>query len=119
MDDVGLHFAERDSNLSRAVGKFLLRAMPWLLKALSFIGTIAMLWVGGGIIVHGTHELGFDLFYDIAHGAEYAVKEAVDGLSGLLGWLTYAAISAIIGVLLGFVIATLLHKVILRGKGAH
>ena len=119
MDDLGLHLTKKPSEAAQAVGRMLLKGMPWLLKALSFIGTIAMLWVGGGIIVHGTHELGFDLLYDIAHGAEYAVKAAVDGLSGLLGWLTYAAISAIIGLLLGFVIATLLHKVILRGKGAH
>ena len=119
MDDLGLHLTKKPSEAAQAVGRMLLKGMPWLLKALSFIGTIAMLWVGGGIIVHGTHELGFDLLYDIAHGAEYAVKAAVDGLSGLLGWLTYAAISAIIGLLLGLVIAMLLHKVILRGKGAH
>ena len=119
MDDVGLHLTKKPSETAQAFGRMLLRGMPWLLKALSFIGTIAMLWVGGGIIVHGTHELGFDLLYDIAHGAEYAVKAAVDGLSGLLGWLTYAAISALIGLLLGFVLAILIHKVILRGKTSH
>lgn len=119
MDDLGLHLTKKPSQAAQSFGRMLLKGMPWLLKALSFIGTIAMLWVGGGIIVHGTHELGFDLLYDIAHGAEYAVEAAVSGLSGLLGWLTYAAISAVIGLLLGFVIVTLLHKVILRGKEAH
>ena len=119
MDDVGLHLTKKPSEPAQAIGRMLLRGMPWLLNALSFIGTIAMLWVGGGIIVHGTHELGFDLLYDIAHGAESAVIAAVNGFSGLFGWLTYAAISAIIGLLLGFVIAMVLHKVILRGKTAH
>ncbi|MBX7457573.1 DUF808 domain-containing protein [Qipengyuania sp. 1NDH17] len=119
MDDVGLHLTKKPSEAAQAFGRMLLKGMPWLLKALSFIGTIAMLWVGGGIIVHGTHELGFDLLYDIAHGAEYAVKAAVDGMSGLLGWVTYAAISALIGLALGFILAILIHKVILRGKEAH
>ena len=70
----------------RRFGVFLLRAMPKLLTALSVIGTVAMLWVGGGIIVHGTHEVGFHLLYDIAHGAEYAVAGVAGALSGIAGW---------------------------------
>ena len=119
MDDVGLHLTKKPSEFLQAIGRFLLRAMPRLLTLLSFVGTIAMLWVGGGIIVHGTHELGFDLLYDIAHGAEYAVKAATGALSGVLGWLTYAAISALIGLGLGFILAFLIHKVIFREKPAH
>lgn len=117
MDDVGLHLAERDNGFAKKFGNFLLRLMPRLLVALSFIGTIAMLWVGGGIIVHGTHEVGIDLFYDIAHGAEYFVAEATGALSGFLGWLTYAAISAVIGLVLGVVIAFVLHRVFKMGHG--
>jgi predicted DNA repair protein MutK len=119
MDDVGLHLTKKSSAAAQAIGRALLKGMPWLLKTLSFVGTIAMLWVGGGIIVHGTHELGFDLLYDIAHGAEYAVKNATGALSGLAGWVTYAGISALIGLGLGFVIAMLIHKVLFRGKAAH
>ena len=119
MDDLGLHLAKKASATAQAVGRFLLAAMPWLLKALSFIGTIAMLWVGGGIIVHGTHEIGFDLLYDIAHGAEYAVKSATGALSGLLGWVTYAAISAVVGLVLGAIIAVIVHKLLPFGKEAH
>lgn len=119
MDDVGLRLL-RESEVTnvRRFGVFLLRAMPKLLIALSFIGTIAMLWVGGGIIVHGTHEVGFNLLYDIAHGAEYAVAGATGALSGIAGWVTYAAISGVIGLALGAVIAFVLHKVI-GYEGAH
>ncbi|MBX7527016.1 DUF808 domain-containing protein [Qipengyuania vesicularis] len=119
MDDVGLHLAEKPSASAQSFGRFLLRAMPKLLVALSFIGTIAMLWVGGGIIVHGTHEIGWDFLYDIAHGAEYAVKAATGSLSGILGWAAYAAVSALVGLLLGFILAVLIHKVLFRGEGAH
>ncbi|KEO91668.1 ABC transporter [Erythrobacter longus] len=119
MDDVGLRLL-RESEVTnvRRFGVFLLRAMPKLLIALSFIGTIAMLWVGGGIIVHGTHEVGIHLLYDIAHGAEYAVAGATGALSGVVGWVTYAAISGVIGLALGAVIAFVLHKVI-GYEGAH
>ena len=75
-----------------------------------------MLWVGGGIILHGTHELGLNFLYDIAHSAEYAVKSATGALSGPMGWFTYAAFSAIVGLVLGFIIATVLHKVFKIGK---
>ena len=119
MDDVGLKML-RESEITnvRRFGVFLLRAMPKLLIALSFIGTIAMLWVGGGIIVHGTHEVGFHLLYDIAHGAEYAVAGATGALSGIAGWLTYAAISGVIGLALGAAIAFVLHNLI-GYEGAH
>ncbi|PZT90055.1 MAG: DUF808 domain-containing protein [Citromicrobium sp.] len=111
MDDVGLHLAERRSAASQAVGKFLLRAMPWLLKALSLIGTIAMLWVGGGIIIHGLHELGFHGLSDWSHGIQHSVEAVTGALSGVLGWFTYAAISALVGLVLGAIIAFVLHKI--------
>ncbi len=119
MDDVGLKML-RDSEVTnvRRFGVFLLRAMPKLLIALSFIGTIAMLWVGGGIIVHGTHEVGFHLLYDIAHGAEYAAAGVTGAFSGIAGWVTYAAISGVIGLALGAAIAFVLHNLI-GYEGAH
>ncbi|GMN03567.1 DUF808 domain-containing protein [Erythrobacter sp. MTPC3] len=124
LDDIGLAMSKTGSAAKRKFGKALVNFVPKLLVALSFIGTFAMLWVGGGIIVHGTHELGFDLFYDIAHGAEYAVQGATGALSGILGWATYAAMSAILGLAIGAVIAFVLHKVLKVGHeeetaGAH
>ncbi len=118
MDDVGLHLTKQDSNFAQKFGQFLVNSVPKLLVALTVIGTVAMLWVGGGIIVHGTHEVGFHLLYDIAHGAEYAVAGATGALSGFAGWFTYAAISAVVGLVLGAVIAFVLHKVF-GFEGAH
>lgn len=112
MDDVGLKLIARKTGFGLTFGHFLLQSVPKLLLALTVIGTIAMLWVGGGIIVHGTHEVGFALLYNVAHGAQYAVEGAVGALAGVLGWVTYAAISAVIGLVLGVGIALLLHKVI-------
>lgn len=118
IDDVGLHLTTQDSDAARSIGEFLLRFVPKLLLFLSVVGTVAMLWVGGGIIVHGTHELGWHLIYDLAHGAEAAVTGMTGPLGGILGWATYAAISAVVGLLLGAIIAIGLHKVI-GYEGAH
>ncbi len=118
MDDVGLHLTKKDSTAAQKFGHLLVNLVPKLLIALSFIGTIAMLWVGGGIIIHGTHEVGFHLFYDIAHGAEAAVGGGTGAMGGILGWFTYAGISAVLGLALGAVIAFVLHKVI-GYEGAH
>ena len=112
MDDIGLKLVERKSGFGLTFGYFLLQAMPKLLMLLSFIGTIAMLWVGGGIILHGTYEVGFHLLSDLAHGAEHAVAGLTGALGGVFGWLTYAGVSAIFGLILGAIIAVLLHKVL-------
>lgn len=118
MDDIGLHLTKKSSAAAQSFGHFLVNSVPKLLIALSFIGTIAMLWVGGGIIVHGTHEVGFHLLYDIAHGAETAVSGMSGALGGVTGWVTNAAISGVIGLILGFIIAIVLHK-IFKFEGAH
>ena len=117
LDDIGLHLSERKSQAAEQFGRFLVRSVPYILKALSFIGTIAMLWVGGGIILHGLHELGLHGPSNWAHGVQHAVETVTGGLSGLLGWATYAAISALVGLGLGFVIVILLHKVFKMGHG--
>ena len=116
IDDIGLYLTKQGNNAKRAFGHFLLRFVPKLLVTLSVVGTVAMLWVGGGIIVHGTHEVGFDAIYNIVHGAEYAVAGATGGAGGVLGWVTYAALSAVVGLVLGGIIAFVLHKVL--GVGA-
>ena len=112
MDDFGLSLTQRPGEAAQAFGRGLVAAMPKLLTALSFIGTIAMLWVGGGILLHGTHELGFHGLYDAAHGLEAAVADGFGPAGGFFGWLTYAAASALVALVVGWVIVFLLHKVI-------
>lgn len=116
IDDIGLHLTKQGEAWRQSLGHFLLRFVPKLLIALSVIGTVAMLWVGGGIIVHGTHEIGFHGIYDIIHGAEGVVVAAAGALGGVAGWLTYAALSGVVGLVLGGIIAFILHKVL--GVGA-
>jgi len=78
--------------------------MPKLLAALATIGTAAMLWVGGHILLNGTDELGWHTPYHWVHDLEHHVHDVV--LGGLWGWLINTGISLTIGVVVGFVIAT-------------
>lgn len=118
MDDIGLHLAKKESALARKTGTGLVHAMPHVLTLLSAIGTVAMLWVGGGIILHSLEQLGVHGPADLAHGVQHAVEEATGALSGVLGWLSYAASSALLGLVLGAVLVMLIHKVIGLG-GSH
>jgi hypothetical protein len=118
MDDIGLHLTQRASAAAQIVGRFLLRAMPKLLALLSAVGTVAMLWVGGHIIVDGLKKLGFKPPHDAIHAVEHAVHEATGALGGVLGWLANSALSAVVGLALGAAIAFVLHKVLKKEVGA-
>ena len=115
MDDIGLHMSKGKAAAGRAVGRGLVAFMPKLLAALALIGTAAMLWVGGQIVLHGLDEyhiggLGHGL-HDFAH----AVAGNLPG-AGLWEWLINAGGAGIFGLLLGGIIVGVLH--LLPGKKA-
>ena len=120
MDDIGLHLVRRSSAAAQRIGRLLLKAMPVLLALLSSVGTIAMLWVGGGILMHGLEVLGLGAPAHFAHGLQHGVEDATGALGGALGWLTYAALSAVFGLVSGAVAAVVVHLVQgVLGKSAH
>ncbi|AXV07381.1 Membrane protein, putative [Euzebya pacifica] len=108
MDDVGLHLAETRQNGMARFGRGLVNAMPKILSALGIIGTAAMLWVGGHIVLIGLDELGLHGPYDLVHGWEEAIHDAVEGLGGFLAWLTNTAASAVLGLVVGAVLVAVL-----------
>ena len=95
MDDIGLHMAQRENGGSQAIGRALVKGMPKLLTALSTIGTAAMLWVGGQIIVHGfgVHPAEFFGLYE-----------------GALAWVVDATLSGIAGLAIGALIVLVHHQ---------
>ena len=118
MDDIGLHLVERESSTAQRMGDILVQAMPKLLVLLSVVGTVAMLWVGGGLILHGTHVIGWHGLYDIGHDFEVWVAGMAGVGGGIAGWIAYAAFSAVLGLALGAAIVGLLHKVLKFGQHA-
>jgi predicted DNA repair protein MutK len=118
MDDVGLHMSERADAFSQAVGHGLLRLMPVLLRTLSIVGTAAMLWVGGGIFLHGLHEYHLTPAPAWVDAASRAAGESVPWASGAAEWLTHAIGAAIVGAIVGGLIVAALHLIPRKG-GAH
>jgi predicted DNA repair protein MutK len=116
MDDIGLHLAERKNAGTRALGRGLVKAMPVMMDGLSKIGTAAMLWVGGGILVHGLHHFHIDLIPNLVEGFAHWAG-AVPGIGAVTGWLATAAASAVVGLIVGGVIVAVMHFVPKRKKG--
>ena len=57
LDDIGFYLQEKKSAIAKTIGTAFVKAMPYIIKTIGIVGTIAMLAVGGGIIVHETHML--------------------------------------------------------------
>jgi len=113
MDDVGLYLARNAyTRAGRGVGRGLVRFMPVLLTVLSTVGTAAMLWVGGSIVLHGLHE------YHIAepgHTIEVLADAAASALpqaSGAVTWAVTAALDGVFGLLLGLVMIPVATRVV-------
>jgi uncharacterized protein len=119
MDDIGLHLVDnRHTAFEKSLGRGLLHAMPRLLTALSVIGTAAMLWVGGQIVIHGLHELGVHGPSDAVHAVQHGVEQASGAVGGLLGWFTNAGLSGLAGLAMGAVIAWIIHNALKLRTGA-
>jgi predicted DNA repair protein MutK len=111
IDDLGLALAQRSSAVAQKVGRGLVQAMPHILTVISVVGTAAMLWVGGHIVLVGLDELGWHPPYDAVHHVEEDVHHATGALGGVLGWLVNTAASAVLGLVLGLVVLAAVHLV--------
>jgi predicted DNA repair protein MutK len=111
MDDVGLALAQRPGAAAQRVGEGMVRAMPRVLAVIGAVGTVAMLWVGGHIVLVGADDLGWHAPYDVVHHLEEAVHDATGALGAITGWLTNTACSAVLGMVIGAVVVVLMHLV--------
>ena len=91
--------------------------MPKLLAVLSTVGTSAMLWVGGHILLVGADELGWHAPYALVHHLEEAVH-GLAGVGGVLGWLVNTLASALAGLVVGAVVVAVMHVLPRRKKAA-
>jgi predicted DNA repair protein MutK len=116
MDDVGLSLSQKSAKGLAAFGRALVKGMPKLLTALTVVGTAAMLWVGGHIILLGTDELGFSPIYEFVHYLEEAAHDATGALGGVVGWIVNTVGSAILGLAVGAVVVTVMNLTVHRKK---
>ncbi|HLT83932.1 MAG TPA: DUF808 domain-containing protein [Phototrophicaceae bacterium] len=118
MDDIGLRLAEREAAFSQRVGRLLVKGMPKVLAVLSVVGLVAMLWVGGHILLVGVDELGWHAPYELVHHLEELVAGGLGALQGFVTWLVNTLASAVVGLLVGAVVVAVLHLVPRRKKAA-
>ena len=104
MDDIGLSLAQRPAQAVAKLGRGMVLAMPKLLTGLAVLGTAAMLWVGGHILLVGLKDLGASGPYNALTEVEDAAGEAVGALGGVVAWLIDTSVSALIGLVVGAVV---------------
>ena len=103
MDDIGLAMAKRSDGFAGKFGMGLVKAMPVVLTIIGIIGTFAMLWVGGHIILVGVDELGWHAPYQFVHHLETMVP------AGFLAWLVNTICSLILGAIWGAILVAIMH----------
>ena len=114
MDDLGLAMAKHGRfGATRAVGRRIVSGMPGFLHLLTIVGTAAMLWVGGSIIIHGMEELGFGtLGHWIHDAAAWAAHSVPAALEGFVKWVAKAAMDGVFGLALGLFLIPVGEKII-------
>ena len=111
LDDIGLHMASRRNAGARAFGDALVHIVPKLLVALSGIGTAAMLWVGGGILLHGLEELHIAaVIPETLHHFAHDVAVHTGPMAGLVEWLIGALGGALAGLIIGGIIVLIVRQ---------
>ncbi|HYF52789.1 MAG TPA: DUF808 family protein, partial [Salinarimonas sp.] len=112
-DDAGVALARNGIGpVTRAIGRGLVVGMPVFLKVLSVVGTAAMIWVGGGILVHGLAGYGFAGLEHALHAAAVSAAHAVPAGRGFVEWLVTAAGSGLVGLVVGAILIPVVGKVI-------
>lgn len=109
MDDVGLWLSEVGRlSATRALGRGIVAFMPWFLKLLSIVGTAAMLWVGGSIIVHSAHQMGWHWTEDTIHAIAHGIGQG----DAVLEWISKALVDGILGFAIGLALIPVATRVI-------
>ena len=111
-DDLGLAMAAKGRlGLTRRLGLFIVKAMPVFMKLLIVVGTAAMIWVGGSILIHGLHELGWHLPYDMIHDVAVGVAAGAGQMAGAVEWIVTAALDGVVGLVVGAILIPIVKTV--------
>lgn len=123
MDDIGVHLTTKDSAGAKRIGAALVKGMPAVLAVITLIGTVAMLWVGGHMMLQGAYDLGWHAPYDLVHSLEEPFV-GIPVVGGLLAWLVNTLCSAILGAIWGGLVMAIIHPLLKvlpfgKDKGGH
>jgi predicted DNA repair protein MutK len=117
-DDFGMLLSAKGRlSATRAVGRKIVKSMPSVMMVIATVGTVAMLWVGGSIIVHGLHDLGWHLFYDLIKNAAMTASDFFGSAEGFVSWFATAGLDGIIGLVAGFALIPIVTRVVAPAMG--
>lgn len=111
-DDAGLVLAGSRVGALRMLGRGLVEFMPGFLAVLAAVGTAAMLWVGGGIVLHGMAEYGLGWLAHSIHDLTQLAGSAVPVAGGFVGWLVGALAAGLFGLTAGGLLIPLVGRVL-------
>lgn len=111
-DDLGVALAARGGAVLGAIGRLLVKGMPVFLNGLAVVGTLAMLWVGGGILLHGSATLGWHAPEELIHGISVTLAGNIPAAEAVVEWLVFAAGSGLVGFAVGAALIPLASHVI-------
>ncbi len=112
-DDFGLHLAKSSSRLVRRLGCWIVHVMPGFMKLLTVVGTAAMLWVGGSIVIHSLEVVGFGALAHWIHGVAGFVGHLVsEDMAGTVKWGVTAFIDGLFGLALGAALMPVAERVV-------
>ena len=118
-DDVGLKIAQIGRlPLTRRLGRAVVKGMPAFMTLIATVGTAAMLWVGGSIILHGLDDLGWHAPYATIHHWAEGIADAAPAGKGAVAWIVTAALDGLVGLMLGFVLIPVTKYAIAPVTGA-
>ncbi|WP_312364352.1 DUF808 domain-containing protein [Ensifer sp.] len=111
-DDAGVALAKTSVSALRALGRGLVIGMPVFLKILAGVGTAAMLWVGGSILVHGAAQMGYAGPEHLIHDISGAIVQALAIAPGLIGWIATSAQQALLAIVVGAITIVVMGNVV-------
>ncbi|TCM52228.1 hypothetical protein C8J36_109109 [Rhizobium sp. PP-F2F-G48] len=106
-DDIGLHLVATGGGIGRSVGHGLVKGVPVFLQILAIVGTAAMLWVGGSIVIHGLAEFGIAQPEHIVEATAAFAQTVVPVLPDVVHWLAATLVQAVFGAILGGIVVLL------------
>lgn len=115
VDDIGLRFMKSPSRAVRRFGVRVVASMPAVFRVISVIGTVAMLWVGGHLVLQNLEETFWAGPYELVH----LVTHAIEAAGPVVVWIVETAMSAVFGLALGLMIVgvvTGVQRVVRRGQ---
>jgi predicted DNA repair protein MutK len=118
IDDVGLRLMKNPSRGVRRTGARIVASMPAVFRVISIVGTVAMLWVGGHLVIENLAET----FWHGPHDVVHAITHSIEAAGPVVVWIVETACSAVFGLILGLVVVgvmMLVRRVLPGGSKGH